>query len=137
MWTGHVVPKCCRKGGRLGCDFKRQRILKKSWQKKWSGHGRTAAYGPASVVKVPRDAGEQRSCTSDYWQAAFRHLRVCENAQERPLRVRVYISDTCLVTSQYLPVTYRNAADIRRITDQPHAADHAHRPPLHGFAAVM
>jgi len=27
-WSGHVVPKCCRKGGRLGNDFKRQRILK-------------------------------------------------------------------------------------------------------------
>ena len=48
-WSGQVVPKCCRKG--LGYDFKRQRILKKiSWQKKWSGHGRTgrtADYGPA------------------------------------------------------------------------------------------
>ena len=27
-WSGHVVPKCCRKGGRFGNDFKRQRILK-------------------------------------------------------------------------------------------------------------
>jgi len=26
-WSGHVVPKCCRKGG--GYDFKRQRIQKK------------------------------------------------------------------------------------------------------------
>jgi len=34
----------------LGYDFKRQRILKNtkkiSWHKKWSGHGRTADYGP-------------------------------------------------------------------------------------------
>ena len=31
----------------MGYDFKRQRILKKiSWQKKWSGHGRTADYSP-------------------------------------------------------------------------------------------
>jgi len=36
----------------LGYDFKRQRIVKKiSWQKKWSGHDRTADYGPAEKKK--------------------------------------------------------------------------------------
>jgi len=48
-WSGHVVPKCCRKGG-LGYDFKRQRILKYIFvAEKWSGHGqtsRTADYSP-------------------------------------------------------------------------------------------
>jgi len=36
----------------LGYDFKRQRILIKFVaEKKWSGHGRTADYGPAFAVK--------------------------------------------------------------------------------------
>jgi len=35
-----------------------------------------------SVVKVPWYSGEQRSCTSDYWQMAFPHLQVSKNAQE-------------------------------------------------------
>ena len=36
-----------------------------------------------SVVRVPWDAREPRSCTSDYWQIAFLHLQVRTNAQER------------------------------------------------------
>jgi len=35
------------------------------------------------VVKVPWDAMERQSCTSDYWQMAFLRLQVRQNAQER------------------------------------------------------
>jgi len=50
---GKVVrwPKGWCKGGG-GYDFKRQTIVKKMWQKKWSGHGqtsRTADYGPGNA----------------------------------------------------------------------------------------
>jgi len=43
--------------GGLGCDFKRQRIVKKnSWQKKWSGLGRTGDYDPKQTPEPPPSA---------------------------------------------------------------------------------
>ena len=72
------MPKCCRKGG-LGCDFKRQRIVKKNlWQKKWSCHGQTADYGPVFANKrLSLTVSGRRPCQSRQQRRRRAFCRLC------------------------------------------------------------
>ena len=52
-WSGHEVPKCCRKGRGSGYDFKRQKIRKKSWQKKSGQAVARPAGTPTTAPHLP------------------------------------------------------------------------------------
>ena len=49
-WSGHVVPKCCHKGG--GYDFKKERMLKKIRGRK---SGQAMAGPPTTALQTCSD----------------------------------------------------------------------------------